>query len=138
MSKKKLILKKKLISKYKLCYKYRSNLWGDFRLYTKLKNRKWKRIFFTTKLRFKYAKKKANKRPEIIKKRFYKFQLIEKQKFKHFFGSKLNKQFKNLVSLHKNKYLFFFKTIESRLDVVLYRSYFFFNIRRFKKQKDAF
>jgi ribosomal protein S4 len=116
--------KQKIISKYKTSYKYRCNLFGDSKVYTKLKKKKWKRIFLVTRLIFRYARKKINikKQNAISKKKFFKVQLLEKQKFKSFYGFMLDKKFKQIYAKSKANNLLFYNTLESRLDVVLLRS----------------
>ena len=130
----------KLKSKFKIIYKYKANIWGIVNLKTKLKNNKWKFHFLdsslylkkTKNLKFKKNKKKKNLK-NLNLKRFFKFKLQEKQKFKYFYGNisnhKLNFFYKKSIKKNKLKNSKnFIQLLESKLDTILYRSYLINNI----------
>lgn len=115
----------------------------------KFKKRKWQSLIFHLK-RLQYRRKKKFPIYDINRyflpkffnsfKRKYKYTVQTKKKFKLFYGDflkkYLRKQIKNtlrhkskLKSCSSNFNLFFLNSIESRLDVVLYRAYFALSMR---------
>lgn len=115
--------------KFKLYSKYKTNIWGHLKLKRKLKKVKWEKTYLKTKISQKYLSKKPKK---VYLKRIFKYKLEEKQKLRYFYGNisfKKLKMFKNISKKKSNNLsLNFIKLLESKLDVVLYRSNLIDNI----------
>ena len=133
----------KLKSKFKIIYKYKANIWGAVDLKTKLKKNKWRFLNFldnsvySKKTKYlKFKNKDIKKKKNLNLKRFFKSKLQEKQKFKYFYGNisnyKLNFLYKKSIKKNKlNNSKKFIQLLESKLDIILYRSYIINNIFKF-------
>ena len=116
--------------KFSLNLKYKTNIWGHLRLEKKLTKVKWQKTYLKTKISQKYLSKKPKK---IYLKRIFKYKLEEKQKLRYFYGNISFKKLKMFHNISKKKTnnnlsLNFIKLLESKLDVVLYRSNLINNI----------
>jgi len=130
--------------KYKIIKQTNENIWGNYDKITKLNRKKWR--FFPKSVVNNYVKKKKStnkvknkvfyKKKDTLKsknnslKTIYKRRLVNKQKFKSFYGNipykKLKKKFtkiekKSKINLINNLIV----SLESRLDVFLFRLGFF-------------
>ena len=138
---------KKRLNKFKIISNFRTNIWGITKVY-KQKKLKWKRAFLQTNLKLnpifskrfniKYNVSKIFKQKSFFFKNNYKYKLQEKQKFKYFYGDlslkllkKINKKTKKINSY--KKYINFIKILESKLDIVIYRSNLINNIFQIQK-----
>ena len=131
---------KKINFKCKLMYKYRSNIWGRFGLKDKLKSEKWQDIYLkSTPLPNKreLRKPKHLRKLKALKKTYlrqsFRMKLTEKQKLRYFYGNPSTRVLKkfNKIAIKKDKYELttnFTKILESKLDVILYRSNLITNI----------
>lgn len=115
--------------KFNLNFKYKTNIWGHLGLEKKLTKVKWQKTYLKTKTSQRYLSKKPKK---IYLKRIFKYKLEEKQKLRYFYGNlnlKKLKMFNNIAKKKTNNLsLNFIKLLESKLDVVLYRSNVIHNI----------
>jgi len=109
--------------KFKIIYQSKENIWGKFNNVEKLKRYKWKK--FVKKLDKRYKKNFIKKSRSL--KLIYKQRLINKQKFKSFYGNMpytiLKKTYNNIKQ--KNPFNIIDRLIislEKRLDVCLYRT----------------
>lgn len=129
----------KIPFKFKLNFKHRTNIWANPNIQKKLTKQKWKNIFLNSSVYRKigyFALKKLKKSKRVKKitlKWLFKNKLQEKQKFRYFYGNLLNYRLKKFHVLAKKKSKYqvfknFIQLLESKLDVVLYRSFFINNI----------
>lgn len=109
----------------RICLQNKKNIHSNFNI-LKLKKKKW--FFFKRNLRF-LKKNKIIKKPE-KKKELFRERLFAKQQFKFFYGCIAEYQLKNLFKLSLKKTLIqrknilknFICLLESRLDIILFRS----------------
>lgn len=109
--------------KFKIVYRSRENIWGKFNNVRKLKTQKWGT--FVKKLDKHYKKNFIRKARSL--KLIYKQRLINKQKFKSFYGNMSYIILKKTYNVIKQKNSFnvidrLIISLEKRLDVFLYRT----------------
>jgi ribosomal protein S4 len=114
-----------IIPKYKIYNQTQENV-NDIIFPQKLTSKKWRRLSRNLNSPLKV---RINKKPKSLK-RLYKQRLLDRQKFKTFYGLLTNTQLKKQYKIVKTKYTTQFfnhliSRLESRIDVLLWRSRLF-------------
>lgn len=115
--------------KYKIISQTKSNIWGKYNNKNKFNKKKWRTFVKHLDLKKKHF---FFKKPRSLKV-LYKQRLVNKQKFKSFYGNLSYNKLKTLYNNIKQKNSFnlvdnLIILLESRLDVFLFRSGFFASI----------
>lgn len=109
--------------KFKIVYQSKENIWGNYQNEDKLKNQKWKKFIKKLDKKNKFNNFKKSRSLKLL----YKQRLVNKQKFKSFYGNlsyaNLKKEYKDIKQTNSFNIIDnLIISLERRLDIFLYRS----------------